>query len=71
MDERGLTISSGANTMYIDEDEIVAKFNDEEVFRISRDMVMFQKLLVVQQIKTGNYTQESRIINNKEYFLLY
>jgi hypothetical protein len=71
MDEKGLTISAGANTMFIDEDEIVAKFNDEEVFRISKDMVMFKKLLVVEQIQTGSYTQENRIINNKEYFLLY
>jgi len=71
MDEKGFSITSGANTMFIDEDEIVAKFLDEEVFVISRDRVMFNKLLVVQQVQTGTYVQEERIIGTDKYFLLY
>jgi hypothetical protein len=71
VDEKGLEISAGQNTMFIDEDEIVAKFNEQPIFQISGDMTWFKKMVLVESMKIGNFVQETRLINGTEYFLLY
>lgn len=71
VDEKGLEISAGQNTMFIDEDEIVAKFNDQPIFQISGDMTWFKKMVLIEKMKIGNFVQETRLINGTEYFLLY
>lgn len=71
IDEKGMKILSGQNTMFIDEDEIIAKFNDQSVFIISKDLVQFNKLLLIQQMQMGSYIFESRNINSEEHLLLY
>jgi hypothetical protein len=71
IDEKGMKIISGQNTMFIDEDEIIAKFNDEAIFIISKDLVQFRKMLLLQQVQIGSYVLESRNITNEEHLLLY
>lgn len=71
MDSKGMQIISGENVMYIDEDEIVAKFQGNDVFRISGEDTFFKKLLLVEKLTIGTFVHETIIINGIEYELDY
>lgn len=43
VDEKGLHITSGQNEMFIDEDEIVALYNNTSIFKIQQDLSIFER----------------------------
>lgn len=69
LDAKGLNIISVDNTMIIDEDEIVAKFLDTDIFRITKDTTFFKKIEIQELIKLGEYITEVRTVNGDEMLI--
>lgn len=71
MDERGFSIISGVNEMFIDEDEIVATNRIEVVFRIKGDETYLPYILT-KRINFGeNYTIQETNINGEIHLTLF
>ena len=70
-DEDGLLISSGVNKMFIDEDEITAKFNDENIFFINKEYGYLNILLTkrIEIIDKEDTPSLARAINKTEYII--
>lgn len=76
VDERGLTIAAGKNTMFIDEDEIRATYDDGsenglEIFKITENLTKFNVLEVEKSMIIGTFTHETKVINGKTHYLFY
>lgn len=87
MDERGFTISSNTNMMFIDEDEIAAYVLNAEgkpekenpVFQITGEDTILKKTIIKEELLIENNTQskndgfamKQEEINNQWYFLFY
>lgn len=87
MDEKGFSISSDTNMMFIDEDEIAAYTLDEKgnpetdnpVFQISGEKTILKKTIIKEDLSIENTTQseddafimKQYFVNNQWYFLFY
>lgn len=71
MDERGFSIESGQNIMFIDEDEILATYKGLNIFQINKDLAYFKKIEVDESINIGDFTLKQQTINSKKFLLLY
>ena len=71
MDEKGFWIQSNQNTMFIDEDEILATYKGINIFQINKDLAYFYKIQVTESIEIGNYFLKTQQINSKNMLLLY
>lgn len=71
MDEKGFSIVSGSNTMFIDEDEILATYKGLNIFQINKDLAYFEKLKVNESVEIGTFIFKKQTINNKITLLLY
>ena len=87
MDEKGFSISSDTNMMFIDEDEIAAYTLDAEgkpntndpVFQISGEETILKKTIIKEDLLIENTTQskddafimKQYFVNNQWYFLFY
>ena len=71
MDEKGFWIQSNQNTMFIDEDEILATYKGINIFQINKDLAYFYKIQVTESIEVGNYFLKTQQINSKNMLLLY
>ena len=71
MDEKGFTIESGQNQMFIDEDEIVAKYKTIDIFQINKDMARFNKIYSNESLQIKSFIFKEQVINNLEYLLFY
>ena len=69
-DENGLTISSGKNTMFIDEDEILATYNNINIFGINEDLCFTRRFKAEQEMSLGNYKWYLATVNNNIQMLL-
>lgn len=54
-DENGLAISSGSNKMLIDEDEIIATYNNINIFGINKDLCFTRRFKAEQEISLGDF----------------
>lgn len=70
MDEKGFTIQSGKNQMFIDEDEIIAKYENQEVFKITENETHMKKIKTFE-INIGDFTLKETEIKNKNMLVLY
>lgn len=71
MDEKGFSIQSGQNTMFIDEDEIVATYKALNIFKINKDLAYFKKVEVEESLKIKNFLFQEQVINSIDYLLFY
>lgn len=71
MDEKGFSIESGQNTMFIDESQIVAKYKNIDIFQINKDLAFFKKIEVQESVKISNFMFKEYIINDLTYLLFY
>lgn len=71
MDEKGFWIQSNQNTMFIDEDEILATYKGINIFQINKDLACFYKIQATESIEVGNYFLKTQQINSKNMLLLY
>lgn len=87
MDEKGFTISSDSNMMFIDEDEIAAytldaegkPVTDDPVFQIAGENTILKKTTIKEDLLIENTTQNTEDafvmkqyhVNNQWYFLFY
>lgn len=71
MDEKGFWIQANQNTMFIDEDEILATYKGINIFQINKDLAYFYKIQVTESIEIGNYFLKTQQINSKNMLLLY
>ena len=71
MDEKGFWIQSNQNTMFIDEDEILATYKGINIFQINKDLAYFYKIQATESIEVGNYFLKTQQINSKNMLLLY
>lgn len=71
MDEKGFWIQSNQNTMFIDEDEILATYKGINIFQINKDLAYFYKIQATESIEIGNYFLKTQQINSKNMLLLY
>ena len=71
MDEKGFWIQSNQNTMFIDEDEILATYKGINIFQINKDLAYFYKIQTTESIEVGNYFLKTQQINSKNMLLLY
>ena len=71
MDEKGFWIQSNQNTMFIDEDEILATYKGINIFQINKDLAYFYKIQATESIEVGNYFLKAQQINSKNMLLLY
>ena len=71
MDERGFSIESRQNIMFIDEDEILATYKGLNIFQINKDLAYFKKIEVDESINIGDFTLKQQTINSKKFLLLY
>lgn len=70
MDEKGFRISSNKNEMFIDEDEIIATYGDEKIFKISEDETYLKKIKT-KEINIGDYVLKTQNIKNTEHLIIY
>ena len=71
MDEKGFWIQANQNTMFIDEDEILATYKGINIFQINKDLACFYKIQATESIEVGNYFLKTQQINSKNMLLLY
>lgn len=71
MDEKGFWIQANQNTMFIDEDEILATYEGINIFQINKDLAYFYKIQATESIEIGNYFLKTQQINSKNMLLLY
>lgn len=71
MDEKGFWIQANQNTMFIDEDEILATYKGINIFQINKDLAYFYKMQATESIEVGNYFLKTQQINSKNMLLLY
>lgn len=71
MDEKGFWIQANQNTMFIDEDEILATYKGINIFQINKDLAYFYKIQATKSIEIGNYFLKTQQINSKNMLLLY
>lgn len=87
MDEKGFSISSDTNTMFIDEDEIAAYKSNENgeldmnnpVFQIKEDETILRQTTIYDQLNIENtnekredaFVMKQQLIGNKWYFVFY
>lgn len=71
MDEKGFSIESGQNTMFIDESQIVAMYKNLNIFQINKDLASFKKIEVNESVKIQNFIFKEFIINGLNYLLFY
>lgn len=71
MDEKGFWIQANQNTMFIDEDEILATYKGINIFQINKDLAYFYKIQATESIEVGNYFLKTQQINSKNILLLY
>ena len=71
MDEKGFSIESGQNQMFIDEDEIVARYKAIDIFQINKDMARFNKIYSNESLQIKSFIFKEQVINNLEYLLFY
>lgn len=71
MDEKGFWIQANQNTMFIDEDEILATYKGINIFQINKDLAYFYKIQATDSIEVGNYFLKTQQINSKNMLLLY
>lgn len=87
MDEKGFSISSDTNTMFIDEDEIAAYKSDENgeldmnnpVFQIKEDETILRQTTIYDQLNIENtnetradaFVMKQQLIGGKWYFIFY
>lgn len=71
MDEKGFWIQANQNTMFIDEDEILATYKGINIFQINKDLAYFYKIQATESIEVGNYFLKTQPINSKNMLLLY
>ena len=71
MDEKGFWIQSNQNTMFIDEDEILATYKGINIFQINKDLAYFYKIQATESIEIGNYFLKTQQIKSKNMLLLY
>lgn len=71
MDEKGFWIQAYQNTMFIDEDEILATYKGINIFQINKDLAYFYKIQATESIEVGNYFLKTQQINSKNMLLLY
>lgn len=71
MDEKGFWIQANQNTMFIDEDEILATYKGINIFQINKDLAYFYKIQATESIEIGNYLLKTQQINSKNMLLLY
>ena len=87
MDEKGFSISSDTNTMFIDEDEIAAYKSNENgkldmnnpVFQIKEDETILRQTTIYDQLNIENtnetradaFVMKQQLIGNKWYFIFY
>lgn len=87
MDEKGFSISSNTNTMFIDEDEIAAYKSDKNgeldiknpVFQIKEDETILRQTTIYNQLNIENtnetradaFVMKQELIGNKWYFIFY
>lgn len=71
MDEKGFWIQANQNTMFIDEDEILATYKGINIFQINKDLAYFYKIQATESIEIGNYFLKTQQINSKNMLLLY
>lgn len=71
MDEKGFWIQANQNTMFIDEDEILATYKGINIFQINKDLAYFYKIQATESIEIGNYLLKTQQINSKNILLLY
>ena len=71
MDEKGFSIESGQNQMFIDEDEIVARYKSIDIFQINKDMARFNKIYSNESLQIKSFIFKEQVINNLEYLLFY
>ena len=71
MDEKGFWIQVNQNTMFIDEDEILATYKGINIFQINKDLAYFYKIQATESIEVGNYFLKTQQINSKNMLLLY
>lgn len=71
MDEKGFWIQANQNTMFIDEDEILATYKGINIFQINKDLAYFYKIQATDSIEVRNYFLKTQQINSKNMLLLY
>lgn len=71
MDEKGFWIQANQNTMFIDEDEILATYKGINIFQINKDLAYFYKIQATESIEIGNYFLKTQQINSKNMLLFY
>lgn len=71
MDEKGFWIQANQNTMFIDEDEILATYKGINIFQINKDLAYFYKIQATESIEVGNYFLKTQQIDSKNMLLLY
>ena len=87
MDEKGFSISSDTNTMFIDEDEIAAYKSNENgeldmnnpVFQIKEDETILRQTTIYDQLnientnetRTDAFVMKQQLIGGKWYFIFY
>lgn len=71
MDEKGFWIQANQNTMFIDENEILATYKGINIFQINKDLAYFYKIQATESIEIGNYFLKTQQINSKNMLLLY
>lgn len=71
MDEKGFWIQANQNTMFIDEDEILATYKGINIFQINKDLAYFYKIQATESIQIGNYFLKTQQINSKNMLLFY
>lgn len=71
MDEKGFWIQANQNTMFMDEDEILATYKGINIFQINKDLAYFYKIQATESIEIGNYFLKTQQINSKNMLLFY
>lgn len=71
MDEDGFSIQSGVNTMYIDEDEILAQYKGVNIFGINGDKFFGNKIELKESVKIGDFFFRQQMINKYNTLLFY
>lgn len=70
MDEKGFSITSGQNVMYIDEDEITATYQDNIIFNLNKNL-SYLKEISTEKIDFPSFSFEERTINSVNHLLIY
>lgn len=70
MDEKGFSITAGQKELFMDEDEIISKTNDETVFKLIEEG-LYAKKAETYEVDIGEYVLKQTEIHNKNYLVLY